>query len=82
MEQRHQLQNGSESTAETEATQQVAANAAHRVETPEDLIRIDREAIVVPTDLTTRLTESLRSEAADGNPGPWWRRWWQGDTPA
>ncbi len=82
MEARHQLQTGSESTVETESTHKVAAAASQRVETPEDLIRIDRDAIAVPTDLTTRLTESLRSEAATGNPRPWWRRWWEGNTPA
>jgi hypothetical protein len=78
MDQRHQLRTGSESTVETDATQKATAAAAQRVETPEDLIRLDRESIPVPTELSTRLAASLRSQTASDTPRPWWRRWWDG----
>jgi hypothetical protein len=78
MDQRHQLRTGSESTVETDATQKAAAAAARRIETPEDLIRLDRESIAVPVDLPTRLAASLRSGVTGDLPRPWWRRWWDG----
>jgi hypothetical protein len=75
MDQRHQLRTGSDSTIETDATQKAAAGMAQRIETPEDLIRLDRESITVPSALSTRLAESLQSQAPSDTQHPWWRRW-------
>ena len=76
MDQRHQLRTGSESTIEADATQKAAAVMAQRIETPEDLIRLDRESTTVPSDLSTRLAASLGSQTGSDGPRPWWRRWW------
>lgn len=76
MEQRHQLRTGSESTVETEATEKGATVATQRIETPEDLIRLDRESVAVPSNLSTRLAASLQSETTHEAARPWWRRWW------
>ncbi|MBM3901588.1 MAG: hypothetical protein FJ379_05785 [Verrucomicrobia bacterium] len=79
MEQRHQLRTGSESTVEGESTQK-ASSAAQRIETPEDLIRLDRDSIPVPLEVRTRLAAALQAEVAADSQRPWWRRWWDGNT--
>ncbi len=79
MEQRHQLRTDSESTVEGESTRQ-ASSSAHRLETPEDLIRLDRDSVSVPLEIKTRLAASLQSEVAADSLRPWWRRWWDGNT--
>ena len=78
MDQRYQLRTGSESTVETDALQKEAMAASQRIETPEDLLRLDRSAIAVPPDLPDRLAASLRSDTTDATERPWWRRWWDG----
>lgn len=80
MEQRHELRTGSESTVEGESTQKASATAAQRIETPEDLIRLDRGSISVPSEVRTRLAAALESEVSSDAQRPWWRRWWDGDT--
>lgn len=79
MEQRHQLRTGSDSIIEGESTQKAASTEARRIETPEDLIRVDRGSVPIPSVVGTRLAASLQSEVAAGTPRPWWRRWWDGD---
>lgn len=79
MEHRHQLRTGPESAVENESTLRVASAAAQRLETPEDLIRLDRESVPVPSEVGTRLATLLQSEVATDTSRPWWRRWWDGD---
>ena len=78
MDPRHQLRTDSESTVETDALQNEAMAASQRIETPDDLIRSDRESMAVPPGLQDRLAASLRSETTDVAERPWWRRWWDG----
>ena len=78
MEQRHALRTGFESTVEGESTQK-ASSTAHRIEAPEDLIRLDRDSVSVPVEVKTRLAASLQSEVAADTQRPWWRRWWDGN---
>lgn len=80
MEQRHQLRTGSESIVEGESTQKASSSAGQRIETPEDLIRLDRDSVPVPSEVRTRLAAALQAEVAADTPRPWWRRWWDGTT--
>lgn len=80
MEQRHQLQTGSESTVEGESTQKTSSSAVQRIETPEDLIRLDRDSVSVPVEVRSRLAASLQLEVPADTQRPWWRRWWDGNT--
>lgn len=78
MDQRHQLRTSSESTVETDTLHKESMAASQRIETPEDLIRLDRSSIGAPSDLPDRLAASLRSETAIDDARPWWWRWWDG----